>query len=207
MIGHSLGEITAAFAADVITLEDAMRLVAARGALMHRLPAGGAMASIIAEEIRGANPHRQDRSGIAVAAMNGPLNTVVSGDRDAVRKLRRSWTGEASDYRELQVSTGFHSPRTEPILDDLENIAGQIKHNAPKLPLISNLTGELMSTAPDKSYWRRHAREAVRFGDGMLALASWSAGPFSRSGHTRCCCRSRKLALERTESPPPGLLR
>ena len=73
-------------------------------------------------------------------------------------------------YRELQVSNAFHSPRTEPILDDFENVASQIKYNPPKLPLISNLTGELMAAAPDKIYWRRHLREPVRFGDGMHAL-------------------------------------
>ena len=73
-------------------------------------------------------------------------------------------------YRELRISNGFHSPRTESILDDLENVAGEIKHHAPRLPLISNLTGELLSAVPDKSYWRQHLREAVRFGDGMLSL-------------------------------------
>ena len=82
----------------------------------------------------------------------------------------------------MQVSNAFHSPRTEPILDDLENIAGQIKYKAPKLPLISNLTGELMSAAPDKFYWRRHLREAVRFGDGMLALAELGCRTFLEIG-------------------------
>ena len=185
VIGHSLGEITAAFAADVITLKDAMRLVTARGALMHRLPAGGGMAAIFAEETVVRTLINTIAPGIAVAAMNGPLNTVVSGDRDAVRKLLEELDRRSIRYRELQVSTAFHSPRTEPILDDLENIAGQIKHNAPKLPLISNLTGGPMSTAPDKFYWRRHAREAVRFGDGMLALAQLECRTFLEVGpHT-----------------------
>ena len=182
VIGHSLGEITAAFAADVITLKDAMRLVTARGALMHRLPGGGGMAAIFAEETVVRTLINTIAPGIAVAAMNGPLNTVVSGDRDAVRMLLEELDRRSIRYRELQVSTAFHSPRTEPILDDLENIAGQIKHNAPKLPLISNLTGGPMSTAPDKFYWRRHAREAVRFGDGMLALAQLECRTFLEVG-------------------------
>ncbi|HXF18382.1 MAG TPA: acyltransferase domain-containing protein, partial [Burkholderiales bacterium] len=182
VIGHSLGEITAAFAADVISLEDAMRLVTARGALMHRLPGGGGMAAIFAEESVVRTLINTIAPGLAVAAMNGPLNTVVSGDRDAVRMLLEELDRQGIKYRELQVSTAFHSPLTELILDDLENVAGQIKHNAPKLPLISNLTGGPMSTAPDKIYWRRHAREAVRFGDGMLALAQLECRTFLEVG-------------------------
>ncbi|HET7166043.1 MAG TPA: SDR family NAD(P)-dependent oxidoreductase [Pseudolabrys sp.] len=182
VIGHSLGEITAAFAADVITLKDAMRLVTARGALMRRLPGGGGMAAIFAEESAVRTLINTIAPGIAVAAMNGPLNTVVSGDQDAVGMLLEELDRRGIRYRELQVSTAFHSPRTDPILDDLENIAGQIKYNAPKLPLISNLTGGPMSTAPDKFYWRRHAREAVRFGDGMLALARLECRTFLEVG-------------------------
>src|SRR3977135_1293412 len=93
---------------------------------------------------------------IAMAAMNGPLNTVVSGDQDALKALSEELDRQGITYRQLRISNGFPSSRTEPILDDLESVAAQIKHNAPRLPLISNLTGELMSAAPDKSYWRRH---------------------------------------------------
>lgn len=182
VIGHSLGEITAACAADVITLEDAMRLVTARGALMRRLPSGGTMASIFAEESVVRALIDKVAPDITVAAMNGPLNTVVSGDRDALRPLLEELDRRDISYRELQVSTAFHSPRTEPILDELENVAGQLKHNAPKLPLISNVTGELLAAAPDKSYWRRHTREAVRFGDGMLALAKLECRTFLEIG-------------------------
>ena len=182
VIGHSLGEITAACAADVITLEDAMRLVTARGALMRGLPSGGTMASIFAEESVVRALIDKVAPDITVAAMNGPLNTVVSGDRDALRPLLEELDRRDISYRELQVSTAFHSPRTEPILDELENVAGQLKHNAPKLPLISNVTGELLAVAPDKSYWRRHTREAVRFGDGMLALAKLECRTFLEIG-------------------------
>ena len=103
-------------------------------------------------------------------------------------------------YRELQISNAFHSPHTESILDELENVAGEIKHNAPKLPLISNLTGELVSAVPDKLYWRRHLREAVRFGDGMLALAELECGIFLEIGPhpvllplAQACFKGRRL--------------
>ena len=181
VIGHSLGEFTAAWAADVMTLEDAMRLVTARGALMRRMPSGG-MTAIFAKESVVRALLENVASEIDVAAINGPENTVVSGDLDAFRMLSEELDREGISYRELQVSNAFHSRHTEPILDDLENIAGKIEYKTPKLPLISNLTGELMAAAPDKLYWRRHLREAVRFGDGMLALAELGCRTFLEIG-------------------------
>jgi acyl transferase domain-containing protein/surfactin synthase thioesterase subunit/acyl carrier protein len=182
VIGHSLGEIVAASAAGVMTLEDAIRLVTSRGALMHRLPSGGAMASIMADESAVRPLIDAIAPEITVAAMNGPLNTVVSGERAALTMLSEELDRRGITYRELRISNGFHSPRTEPILDDLERVAGQIRYQPPRLKLISNHTGDVMSAAPDKSYWRRHLREAVRFGDGMLALAKLECRTFLEIG-------------------------
>jgi acyl transferase domain-containing protein/surfactin synthase thioesterase subunit/acyl carrier protein len=181
VIGHSLGEFAAACTADVMTLEDAMRLVIARGALMRQLPSGG-MAAVFAAESVVRKLIENAAPGLAVAAMNGPLNTVVSGNRDELKALFEELGRQRINYRELQVSNAFHSPCTEPILDDLENIAGQIKFNPPKRALISNLTGTMMAAAPDKQYWRRHLREPVRFGDGMLALAELGCRTFLEVG-------------------------
>ncbi|MGB5215185.1 MAG: type I polyketide synthase, partial [Anderseniella sp.] len=182
VIGHSLGEITAACVAGVMTLEDAMRLVTARGALMHGLPSGGAMVSIFAEESV-VRPLVDDIvPEVALAAMNGPLNTVVSGDRDALKQLTETLERRDIAYRELHISNGFHSALTEPILDDVEKVAGEIKYNAPKLPFVSNLTGEVMSEAPDKIYWRKHLRNGVRFGDGMRALGKLECQTFLEIG-------------------------
>jgi acyl transferase domain-containing protein/surfactin synthase thioesterase subunit/acyl carrier protein len=182
VIGHSLGEFVAACMAGVITLEDAMRLVAARGALMHQLPSGGSMAAIFASESVVRALIDKTAPELAVAAMNGPLNTVASGDREALRVLLEELDRQHISYRELHVSNAFHSSRTEPILDDLQKVASQITYHSPKLPLISNVTGELMVVAPDKVYWRRHLREAVRFGDGMLALAELGCRSFLELG-------------------------
>ena len=182
VIGHSLGEFVAACTAGVMTLEDAMRLVAARGALMHRMPSGGSMVAIFAQESVIRALIDKIAPELAVAAMNGPLNTVVSGDRDTLRMLLEELDRQHISYRELHVSNAFHSPRTEPILDDLQKVASQITCHSPKLPLISNVTGELMTVAPDKIYWRRHLREAVRFGDGMLALAELGCRSFLEIG-------------------------
>ncbi|HEU5276253.1 MAG TPA: SDR family NAD(P)-dependent oxidoreductase [Xanthobacteraceae bacterium] len=182
VIGHSLGEIAAACLADVMTLEDAMRLVIARGALMQRVPGGGAMAAIFAEHsVVSALLHKIGHE-ITVAAMNGPLNTVVTGERDSLKVLSDELDRQNISYRVLRISNAFHSPRTDPILDDFESVAAGIEQHAPKLPLISNLTGELTTAAPDKSYWRRHLREPVRFGDGMLALARLEPQTFVEVG-------------------------
>ncbi len=182
LIGHSLGEIAAACVADVMTLEDAMRLVIARGTLMHGVPAGGAMAAIFADQAAVRALIERIAPGITVAAMNGPLNTVVSGERDALKVLADELGRQNIGYRELRISNGFHSPRTEPILDAFAAVAARIEHRAPRLPLISNLTGEAMSASPDKVYWRRHLREAVQFGDGMLALARLECKTFVEVG-------------------------
>jgi acyl transferase domain-containing protein/surfactin synthase thioesterase subunit/acyl carrier protein len=181
-IGHSLGEIAAACLGDVMTLEDAMRLVTARGQLMHRVPSGGAMAAIFADESVVGALIEKIAPQITVAALNGPLNTVVSGEREALKALAQELDRQNISYRELRISNGFHSPRTEPILNDFEAVAAQIIQQAPKLPLISNLTGERMSAAPDKVYWRRHLRETVRFGDGMQALAKLECRTFLEVG-------------------------
>jgi len=182
LIGHSLGEIAAACAADVLGLEDAMRLVIARGVLMHRVPAGGAMAAIWAEQSVVGTLIDRIAPDITIAAMNGPLNTVVSGDRDALKRLLAELDRHEIKYRELRISNGFHSPRTEPILDEFEAVAGELTHKPSKLPVISNLTGEVMTGPPDRIYWRRHLREPVRFGDGMLALGKLECRTFLELG-------------------------
>jgi acyl transferase domain-containing protein/surfactin synthase thioesterase subunit/acyl carrier protein len=182
VIGHSLGEITAACAAGVLTVEDAMQLVTGRGALMQRLPTGGGMAAVWAEESVVRRIIEQTAPEIAIAAVNGPQNTVVSGDEEVLQKLLTHLEQEQISYRKLRVANAFHSPRTEALAAELEAIAGQISHVAPKLPLISNVTGEMMTAAPDSHYWSRHLREPVRFGDGMLSLAKLKCETFIEIG-------------------------
>ena len=182
VIGHSLGEITAAWAAGVMTIEDAMRLVTARSALMRRMPDDGGMFAVLANEPVVRTLLEEAAARIDVAAINGSENTVVSGDLDALGRLSDLLGRKGVSYRQLQVSNAFHSYHTESILDEFESVAGQIKYEAPRLPLISNLTGELMAAAPDKRYWRRHLREAVRFRDGMHALDELGCRSFLEIG-------------------------
>ena len=182
VIGHSLGEITGACVAGAISLEDAMRLVVARGALMQRMPSGGAMASIWAGESAVRDIIEKLGADVTIAGLNSPSNTVVSGDREPLKLLLEELTRQNIVCQELRVSNSFHSQRSDPILDEFENVAGQLEYKAPRVPFISNLTGERMTIAPDKTYWRRHLREAVRFADGMLALSKFECRTFVEIG-------------------------
>ncbi|MFD1120222.1 SDR family NAD(P)-dependent oxidoreductase [Sphaerisporangium aureirubrum] len=180
LIGHSIGELTAAHLAGVLPLLDACRLVAARARLMQSAAPGGAMAALQATE---ADVLPLLTDGVTVAAVNGPASLVVSGDRDAVQKIADQWRTTGRNATLLRVSHAFHSPHMDPILDEFRRVAETLTYSPPHTPVISNLTGEPAGeeiTTP--AYWTRHIRETVRFHAGIQTLAALNTTAYLELG-------------------------
>ena len=157
LVGHSIGEVAAAYVAGVFSLDDACVLVAARGRLMQALPAGGAMVAVAASE---ADVAPLLTEGVSIAAVNGPSSVVISGVEDAVLAV----AGQFAKTSRLKVSHAFHSPLMDPMLDDFAAAIAGLSFAEPTIPVVS--AGDVTTA----DYWVRHVREAVRFADAVAAL-------------------------------------
>jgi acyl transferase domain-containing protein len=168
MIGHSMGENTAACLAGVMSLEDALRLIKLRGQLFERLPKG-AMLSIALPEAE-VRPWLGDK--LSLAAVNGPAMSLVSGTAEAVDELAALLTEKGQEFRRLQLDTAAHSELVEPILGTFKDFIQTIHLSPPQIPFLSNVSGTWITAqeATDPEYWARHLRQTVRFAGGMSEL-------------------------------------
>jgi acyl transferase domain-containing protein len=181
LLGHSIGEISAAYAAGVLSLEDAARLVAARGTLMQALPAGGGMLALATspeqtEELIAGLP-------VDVAAVNAPAAVVVSGVLEALETVQARAQEHGVRATRLSVSHAFHSRLMEPMLEPFTEVAASLTYREPAVPVVSNVTGQLVSEElTDPAYWVRHVRQPVRFADGVRAARELGVTRFVEVG-------------------------
>ena len=208
LMGHSVGEVVAAHVAGVLTLADACDLVAARGALMEALPAGGAMVSVLASEDEVAELVSRSPS-VSIAAVNGPASVVFSGVAAEVDAIATVLAGRGHKTRRLQVSHAFHSPLVEPMLAEFGRVLGKLSFAAPRVPVVSNVSGRLATAADLASpeYWVRHAREAVRFHDGMRLLLDEGVVTFLELGPDAVLAAMAQDCLDRTDQVAASVLR
>ncbi|AGP41608.1 SDR family NAD(P)-dependent oxidoreductase [Sorangium cellulosum] len=168
MLGHSVGEVVAACVAGCLSLDDALALVAARGRLMEATPEG-AMLAVSASEAEVAGWLGEE---VALAAVNGPRQCVLSGRTAAIQRVEREAAGRGVEARRLRVSRAFHSHLMEGALDGFREAVGRVTLRAPRIAWVSNVTGTWITAAEaqDPGYWVRHLRSTVRFAGGVTAL-------------------------------------
>ncbi|OLP46773.1 polyketide synthase [Rhizobium oryziradicis] len=175
MVGHSLGEYVAACLAGVFSLEDAVKLVVARGRLMQACPSGAMLSVMLSEQEARASLS----PNVELAAVNGPRSTVLAGTAEAIAELAERFDRSGIGRHELKTSHAFHSFMMEPALEAFAQVLATVTLNAPQIDIVSNLTGHWLTAqeATDPAYWVAHLRRTVLFGPCLARVLELPA-PF-----------------------------
>jgi malonyl CoA-acyl carrier protein transacylase len=203
-LGHSVGEYVAACVAGVFSLEDGLEFIAKRASLMQNVSGEGAMAAVLADEERTRKALAGFEGRVAIAALNAPANTVISGYRRELEQVQQALENDGIIVQRLAVSHAFHSPQMREMETAFEDVAATIHCQGPRLHLISSVTGKAINeemTQP--SYWRRQVSQAVRFREAMQTLEKSGYRTFLEIGPgttlaalgRQCTCENNSMWL------------
>ncbi len=200
LIGHSIGEIVAATIAELFSLEDAIKLVYHRARLMQSVTAKGGMLAVQASK-ESMDEHMSQYTGLDFAAFNGPQQTVVSGDIDALEKLEQSLKSAAIACKPLTVSHAFHSAHMEEVFAEFTAVLNEIQFYPPSMPFVSNITGEIakFKDVACAEYWLKHVRNPVDFLNGIMCIANRGAHNFIEVGPSPHLIALGKSAVDADE--------
>ncbi|MEU4345673.1 SDR family NAD(P)-dependent oxidoreductase [Nocardia sp. NPDC023852] len=199
VIGHSIGELVAAYVAGVWSLADACALVVARGRLMGALPEGGAMLAVAVPEERAARMLADFAGQVSIAAVNGPSSLVLSGDVSAIAEIEDELAVEGVETSRLRVSHAFHSALIEPMLDEFRGVAEGLTYHRPAVPIVSNVSGVVVGDeVTDPGYWVEQVRGCVRFAPGIDTAVEAGVRRFVEIGPDAVLSAMSRLCLAET---------
>ncbi len=182
-IGHSAGEYVAAVAAGILSLEEGLKLIVARGRIMQALPAGGGMVAILADEKTVKGTLAEKGITLDIAAYNGPTQIVLSGKQEEIEKAIEVFVQRGFKKRRIYVSHASHSRLMDPMLDGFRKVVATFTFNPPKIGFISNLTGKLIGPNEiNTDYWVKHIRNPVQFAQGMQQIKEQGCEVFLEMG-------------------------
>lgn len=204
VLGHSVGEYVAACVAGVFSLSDGLKLIANRGRLMQKLARDGEMAAVFATEEQVKRAIGRFAEDVSVAAVNGPEEVTISGASRSLNAVLQALSLEDVEFQRLKVSHAFHSPLMDPVLDPFEGVARHVEYRPPRVPLISNVTGQAVDGVPDASYWRKHVRQPVMFSAGFKTVREYGCHSYIEIGPQSTLLELAKRGIDmRSEESGP----